>query len=164
MTTITKNVIILILTVLLGTFSAAVSAQDNVHELFRQADYNMHHNRSEERLGTVYVYKRTWDVRKNKDGSYTYSNYYKGNQGDPWELSQVVNAEALTKKRCKSAYNVFESWRMNENDHTKLLLSLLRYQNQYGQMPVLYSFLKRFARGCGKMISKRPDKVEILFS
>lgn len=97
MTTITKNVIILILTVLLGTFSAAVSAQDNVHELFRQADYDMHHNRSEERLGTVYVYKRTWDVRKNKDGSYTYSNYYKGNQGDPWELSQVVNAEANKK-------------------------------------------------------------------
>lgn len=73
-------------------------------------------------------------------------------------------SKAIAKKRCNSAYNVFESWRMNENDHTKLLLSLLRYQDQYGQMPVLYSFLKRFARGCGKKISKRPDKVEIVFS
>ena len=73
-------------------------------------------------------------------------------------------SRAIAKKRRNSAYNVFESWRMNENDHTKLLLSLLRYQDQYGQMPVLYSFLKRFARGCGKKISIRPDKVEIVFS
>lgn len=75
-----------------------------------------------------------------------------------------IVCKAIAKKQRKGAYNVFESWRMNENDHTKLLLSLLRYQDQYGQMPVLYSFLKRFARGCGKKISKRPDKVEIVFS
>lgn len=49
-------------------------------------------------------------------------------------------SRAIAKKRRKSAYNVFESWCMNENDHTKLLLSLLRYQDQYGQLPVLYSF------------------------
>ena len=73
-------------------------------------------------------------------------------------------SKVVAKKRRKGAYNIFESWCMNENDHTKLLLSLLRYQDQYGQRPVLYSFLKRFARGCGKKISKRPSKVEITFS
>ena len=93
-------------------------------------------------------------------------NYPKPDKMETSTIGDIAKkvSRAIAKKRCKSAYNVFESWRMNENDHTKLLLSLLRYQDQYGQMPVLYSFLKRFARGCGKMISKRPDKVEILFS
>lgn len=91
-------------------------------------------------------------------------NQYSDNLEELISMVAKKVSRAITKKRCKSAYNVFESWRMNENDHTKLLLSLLRYQDQNGQMPVLYSFLKRFARGCGKMVSKRPDKVEIVFS
>ena len=93
-------------------------------------------------------------------------NYPKPDKMETSTIGDIAKkvSRAIAKKRCKSAYNVFESWRMNENDHTKLLLSLLRYQDQYGQMPVLYSFLKRFARGCGKKISKRPDKVEITFS
>lgn len=73
--------------------------------------------------------------------------------------------KAWTKSNRSIPYNVFEAWQMNENDHTKLLLALLRYKDVYGGCPVLYSFLTRFAKGRDKMIHyKRPAEVDILFS
>lgn len=54
---------------------------------------------------------------------------------------------------------------MKENDHTKLLLSFLRYANSNGQYRVLSSFLKRFTQGKGAMIHyKKPLVDEISFS
>ena len=42
---------------------------------------------------------------------------------DKMETSTIVDiakkvSKAIAKKRRNSAYNVFESWRMNENGHT----------------------------------------------
>ena len=60
-------------------------------------------------------------------------------------------------------YNVFTAWKMNENDHTKLLLSLLRYKDAYGQYPVLRDFLYRFAQK-KKIYYNNFEKLEIQFS
>ncbi len=63
----------------------------------------------------------------------------------------------------KTPYNVFDAWHMSENDHSKLLLSLLRFETNR-EFPILYSFLRRFAHGCGKKISIRPTKVEVFYN
>ena len=47
-------------------------------------------------------------------------------------------------------YNLFTMWDMSENDHTKLLLSLLRFK-QGNEYVLIKSFMKRFA-----------DEIEIL--
>lgn len=60
-------------------------------------------------------------------------------------------------------YNVFTAWKMNENEHTKLLLSLLRYKDAYGQYPVLRDFLYRFAQK-KKIYYNNFEKLEIQFS
>lgn len=73
----------------------------------------------------------------------------------------------LKKHSGRKLYNLFTEWGMKENDHTKLLLSLLGYNNdnKANQYPLLYSFLCRFARGRDKMVHyKRPGNVEIRFS
>ena len=57
-----------------------------------------------------------------------------------------------SKAKHQNPYNVFTAWRMSENDHTKLLLALLRYQNSNGRYPLLTGFLNRFAKGRDKMI------------
>ena len=70
------------------------------------------------------------------------------------------------KKHSKNIpYNAFEKWHMSENDHTKLLLALFRYQDSNGHFPVLYSFLDRFTKGRGKAYyCSKPPEVEIEFS
>ena len=67
-------------------------------------------------------------------------------------------------KTVKQTYNLFNSWNMNENDHTKMLLAILNYCDVHGQYPVLTSFLERFTKGRDKMIHyKRPQDVKIRF-
>ena len=62
-------------------------------------------------------------------------------------------------------YNVFTAWGMSENEHTKLLLALLRYQDSTGRYPVLNSFLNRFTKGRDKMIHyQNPSDVSIRFN
>ena len=62
-------------------------------------------------------------------------------------------------------YNPFAMLNLNENDHTKMLLSFLAYRDINGQYPVLQSFLSSFAKGRDKMIHyKRPSNVELQFS
>ena len=73
----------------------------------------------------------------------------------------------LKKHSGRKPYNIFTEWGMKENDHTKLLLSLLGYNNDHKayQYPLLYSFLCRFAKGRDKMVHyKRLENVEIRFS
>ena len=62
-------------------------------------------------------------------------------------------------------YNPFAMLNLNENGHTKMLLSFLAYRDLKGQYPVLQSFLSSFAKGRDKMIHyKRPSNVELQFS
>lgn len=69
------------------------------------------------------------------------------------------------KSRHHSPYNVFTAWGMSENDHTKLLLALLRYQDPTGRYPLLNSFLNRFTKGRDKMIHyQNPSDVNIRFN
>ena len=51
-------------------------------------------------------------------------------------------AKDLARKSVSKPYNVFGEMQMKENDHTKLLLSLLRYRDAYGQYAVLNNFLE----------------------
>ena len=43
----------------------------------------------------------------------------------------------------RGVYNPFAAWGMSENDHTKLLVAILRYNDAQGKCPVLRSFLFR---------------------
>lgn len=63
---------------------------------------------------------------------------------------EIENQRSKTKH--KRPYNVFTAWRMSENDHTKMLLALLRFQDSNGRYPLLNSFLNTFAKGRDKMI------------
>ena len=83
------------------------------------------------------------------------------------DLVEIANKiEGLRNKpRHHSPYNVFTAWGMSENDHTKLLLALLRYQDSTGRYPLLNSFLNRFTKGRDKMIHyQNPTDVAIRFN
>lgn len=70
-----------------------------------------------------------------------------------------------SKAKHQNPYNVFTAWGMSENDHTKLLLALLRYQDSVGRYPLLNCFLNRFTKGRGKMIHyQNPSDVSIRFN
>ena len=53
---------------------------------------------------------------------------------------------------------------MSENDHSKLLMSLLRYQDTNGHYKLLHSFLTRFTKSRGKVNYRYIEKVEIKFN
>jgi len=54
---------------------------------------------------------------------------------------------------------------MSENDHTKILLALLRYKDASGRYALLNSFLSKFAKGRDKMIHyQRISDVSIRFN
>ena len=62
-------------------------------------------------------------------------------------------------------YNPFAAWKVSENDHTKYLLSILRYHDAHGNYPVLADFLLRFTKGKGSMAHYAyPKNVEIEFN
>ena len=44
-------------------------------------------------------------------------------------------------------YNPFDLLNLNENGHTKMLLSLLAYRDINGNYPVLQNFFASFAKG-----------------
>ena len=65
----------------------------------------------------------------------------------------------------QNPYNVFTAWKMSENDHTKMFLALMRYQNASGRYALLSSFLNRFAKGRDKKIHyQNISDVNILFN
>lgn len=73
--------------------------------------------------------------------------------------------EQSNKAKCHRPYNVFTAWRMSENDHTKMLLALLRFQDSNRRYPLLNSFLNAFAKGRDKMIHyQHPSNVCIRFN
>ena len=80
------------------------------------------------------------------------------------EIANKIEGQR-NKPRHHSPYNVFTAWGMSENDHTKLLLALLRYQDSTGRYPLLNSFLNRFTKGRDKMIHyQNPSDVIIRFN
>lgn len=74
-------------------------------------------------------------------------------------------AKDLSKCVKSNPYNPFAAWKMSENDHTKYLLSILRYHDAHGNYPVLADFLLRFTKGKGSMAHYTcPRNVEIEFN
>lgn len=74
-------------------------------------------------------------------------------------------AKDLSKCVKGKPYNPFAAWKMSENDHTKYLLSILRYHDAHGNYPVLADFLSRFTDGKGSMNNyTNPKNVRIEFS
>ncbi|MBR5813912.1 MAG: hypothetical protein IKY37_05620, partial [Bacteroidaceae bacterium] len=57
-------------------------------------------------------------------------------------------------------YNVFSMWNMSENDHSKILLALMRYKASGDSYPLIYSFLERFAKGCIEKDEFNDTKIE----
>ena len=80
------------------------------------------------------------------------------------ELSKVIETQRNKAKQQKP-YNMFTAWNMSENDHTKLLLALLRFQDSNRRFPLLNSFLNSFTKGRDKMIHyQHPSNVCIRFN
>ena len=52
--------------------------------------------------------------------------------------------DEFSKLHQQNTFNPFAAWGMSENDHTKLLMAFLRYNDTSGGYPVLRSFLFRF--------------------
>ena len=65
-------------------------------------------------------------------------------------INETIESIAQKKinKKIVPPYNVFSMWNMSENDHTKILLALMRYKESNNSYPLIYSFLERFAKGC----------------
>ena len=84
------------------------------------------------------------------------------------EIKQVAERIETSRNRAsnrQNPYNVFTAWKMSENDHTKIFLALMRYQNASGRYLLLNSFLNRFAKGRDKMIHyQNISDVNILFN
>lgn len=79
-------------------------------------------------------------------------------------FSQIAKSVKATVNKKQRPYNAFGALDMNENNHTKLLLALLKYQSD-SRYPVLTSFLKAFTKGRGRMIHyERPTDVKIQFN
>lgn len=84
------------------------------------------------------------------------------------EIKEVAESIESARSRVgnhQNPYNVFTAWKMSENDHTKMFLALMRYQNASGRYLLLNSFLNRFAKGRDKMIHyQNISDVNILFN
>lgn len=59
------------------------------------------------------------------------------------KVFNVVKKKSKEQESLKQPYNLFTMWDMSENDHTKLLLSLLRFK-QDNKYVLIESFMKRF--------------------
>ena len=81
------------------------------------------------------------------------------------EVAECIESERSRVSNRPNPYNVFTAWKMSENDHTKMFLALMRYQNASGRYALLNSFLNRFAKGRDKMIHyQNISDVNILFN
>ena len=81
------------------------------------------------------------------------------------EVAESIESARSRVSNRQNPYNVFTAWKMSENDHTKMFLALMRYQNASGRYLLLNSFLNRFAKGRDKMIHyQNISDVKILFN
>jgi hypothetical protein len=99
----------------LSLFSLLGYGQECVHELYKTADYDVHHDRKVvlNRAETIII-ARTWQVQKNKDGSYTWKNYTTesgGNNGTYHEiLAQTYKSSEITVSKNKISVYWEERW------------------------------------------------------
>ena len=81
------------------------------------------------------------------------------------EVAESIESARSRVSNRQNPYNVFTAWKMSENDHTKMFLALMRYQNASGRYALLNSFLNRFAKGRDKKIHyQNISDVNILFN
>lgn len=81
------------------------------------------------------------------------------------KVAEKIETSRNRASNLQNPYNVFTAWKMSENDHTKMFLALMRYQNASGRYLLLNSFLNRFAKGRDKMIHyQNISDVNILFN
>lgn len=73
-------------------------------------------------------------------------------------IEEIANKNVSTKT--VPPYNVFSMWNMSENDHSKILLALMRYKASGDSYPLIYSFLERFAKGCIEKDEFNDTKIE----
>ena len=75
-------------------------------------------------------------------------------------INKLVGDKNFVVDKNTQPYNLFTMWDMCENDHTKLLLSLLRFK-QDKEYVLIKSFMKRFANEIGITDNQR---VEIYYN
>ena len=81
------------------------------------------------------------------------------------KVAERIEGSSHRASKGQNPYNLFTAWKMSENDHTKMFLALMRYQNTSGRYLLLNSFLNRFAKGRDKMIHyQNISDVNILFN
>ena len=84
---------------------------------------------------------------------------------DVKKVAERIEGSSHRASKGQNPYNLFTAWKMSENDHTKMFLALMRYQNTSGRYLLLNSFLNRFAKGRDKMIHyQNISDVNILFN
>lgn len=81
---------------------------------------------------------------------------------DKERINEIIEKIAKEKIGTKTVppYNVFSMWNMSENDHSKILLALMRYKASGDSYPLIYSFLERFAKGCIEKDEFNDTKIE----
>ena len=81
------------------------------------------------------------------------------------EVAEVIEGSIHRASKVQNPYNLFTSWKMSENEHTKMFLALMRYRDASRRYALLNSFLNRFAKGRDKMIHyQNISDVNILFN
>ena len=52
------------------------------------------------------------------------------------EVAELIEGSSHRASKGHNPYNLFTAWKMSENDHTKMFLALMRYQNASGETVV----------------------------
>ena len=94
--------------------------QQYVHDLYQRADHDVHNDITVRQNSFETITKiRTWQVQKNKDGSFTWKNYLKGSGGNNGTYHEVlakkyVSSEITVSKNKISVY--WEERRIRPSD------------------------------------------------
>lgn len=88
-----------------------IFGQERVHELYKTADYDVHHDRKvrlnwAESITTF----RTWQAHKNKDGSYTWKDYTKGSGGNNGTYHEVLAKKYMSSEITVSKNRISVYW------------------------------------------------------
>jgi uncharacterized protein (TIGR02145 family) len=85
--------------------------QERVHELYKTADYDVHHDRTVElNWAESITTLRTWQAQKNKDGSYTWKDYSKGSGGNNGTYHEVLAKKYLSSEITVSKNKISVYW------------------------------------------------------
>ena len=92
--------------------TSMIYGQERVHDLYKGADYAVHHDRvfEDKRMGRTITYPRTWSVQKNKDGSFSYRNYTQKSGGNNGTYHEVLAKKYLSEEITVSKSNIVVYW------------------------------------------------------